>query len=124
MIGLFAAPVAFAGDMTFAEAKALAHHDEASLSAKQQQALVQAQEPVIQSALLSCVAANRPGPFSFVVVAELDAAGKVQKTWRNDESKLGGCFQGVVAKASLNAPPRSPFYSSFEVNVRAGGAGQ
>jgi hypothetical protein len=42
LVLLIAAPAAFAGDMTFANAKALADRDEDSLSGAQKQALVQA----------------------------------------------------------------------------------
>lgn len=125
MVGLIAASsMAHAGEVTFADAKALADRDEGSLTAAQQQALVQAQALVVQAALSSCLAADGPAPFSFTVVVELDSAGRVRKTWRSEESKLASCFQNVVAKASLNSPPRSPFYSSFEMGVRAGGVGQ
>jgi len=124
VVGLIAASVAHAGDMTFADAKTLADRDEGSLSAAQQQALVQAQAPVVQKALSSCLAANGPVPFSFAVVVELDSVGRVRKTWRSDESKLAGCFQNVVAKATLNSPPRSPFYSSFEMGAQVNGIGK
>lgn len=120
LVGLFAAPVAFAGNLAFADAKILADRDEGSLSAEQQQSLALAQAPAIKSALLSCLPVNGPKSFSFVVVVELDSTGKVRKTWRSDESKLARCFQTVVAQVSLNSPPQSPFYSSFEVDSSAG----
>lgn len=124
LVLLIAAPAAFAGDMTFANAKALADRDEDSLSGAQKQALVQAQAPVVQAALSSCLTVNGPKPFSFVVVVELDSTGSVRGTWRSDETKLAGCFQSVAAKATLNSPPRSPFYSSFEMSVSADGVSQ
>ena len=124
LVFLIAAPAAFAGDMTFADAKALADRDEGSLSEAQKLALIQAQAPVLQAALSSCLAVNGPKPFSFVVVVELDSTGSVRGTWRSDETKLAGCFERVVAKARLNSPPRSPFYSSFEMAVSTNGVSQ
>jgi len=119
LAGLLAAQLAYAGDMTFAEAKALADRDEGSLSVAQQQALVQAQAAVVQAAMSSCLAVNRVAPFSFAVVVELDSAGKVRKTWRSEESAMVDCFQSVAAKMNLNSPPHSPFYSSFEMDLPA-----
>jgi hypothetical protein len=102
----------------------LADRDEGSLSDAQKQALVQAQAPLVQAALSSCLTVNGTKPFSFVVVVALDSAGTVRKTWRSDETKLAGCFHSVVAKATLNSPPRSPFYSSFEKGVSVDGVSQ
>jgi len=102
---------------TFDRAKAMADRDEGSLSESQQLALTQSQAPVVQAALSSCLVANGPAPFSFVIVAELDSTGRVVKTWRSEESKLAACFQKVVAKAVLAAPPRTPFYTSFEMTL-------
>lgn len=119
LIGLIAASAAFAGDMTFADAKVLADRDEGALSSEQKLALIQAQAPVVQEGLSSCLGANGQVPFSFFVVVELDSAGKVRRTWRSEESKLASCFQNVAASASLNPPPRSPFFSSFEMNLSA-----
>jgi hypothetical protein len=124
LVLLIAAPVAFAGDITFAGAKALADRDESSLSGEQKQALIQAQAPVIQEALSSCLAGSGQKPSSFVVVVELDSTGAVRTSWRSDESKLAGCFQGVVARARLISPPRNPFYSSFEMDLSADGNSQ
>ncbi|WP_430391650.1 hypothetical protein [Dyella sp. 20L07] len=116
---LIAAPAAFAADVTFADAKARADRDEGSLSAEQQQALAQSQAPLVQAAMSSCLGANGPKPFSFVVVVELDSVGKVLKAWRSDDSKMADCFQTVAAKAKLFSPPKSPFYSSFETELPA-----
>jgi hypothetical protein len=117
LTGLFAASVSYAGGLTYADAKALADRDEGSLSAEQMQTLVQAQAPVLQAALASCMALRGASSFSFVVVVQLDRSGKIGNTWRNDASKLAVCFQNKVAQANLNPPPRSPFYSSFEMDI-------
>lgn len=121
---LVATPAAFAADVTFANAKAWADRDEGSLSAEQQQALVRSQAPVVKAALSSCLGANGSKPVSFVVVVELDSTGKVSKTWRSDDSKIADCFQGMAAKATLFSPPKSPFYSSFEMDLPAGAISQ
>lgn len=123
LVLLITTTAAFADDMTFFNAKTLADRDEGSLSDAQKQALVQAQAPLVQ-ALSSCLTVNGTKPFSFVVVVALDSAGTVRKTWRSDETKLAGFFHSVVAKATLNSPPRSPFYSSFEKGVSVDGVSQ
>ena len=105
------------GGVTFARAKMLADQNEKSLSESQQLALTQAQAVVVQAALSTCLAGNGPRPFSFVVVAELNKTGRVVQTWRSEDSPLATCFQHVVAQASLNAPPATPFYTSFEMNL-------
>ncbi|WP_267221501.1 hypothetical protein [Dyella silvae] len=119
MLLLIAAPAAFATDVTFFDAKVWADRDEKSLSAEQQLALAQSQAPVVQAAMSSCLVANGPDPFSFVVVVELDSAGKVLRTWRRGDSQVAVCFQSMAAKATLFSPPKSPFYSSFEMNLPA-----
>ncbi|MBD8900588.1 hypothetical protein [Rhodanobacter sp. DHG33] len=121
---LIAAPAAFASDAAFANAKALADRDEGALSGEQQQALAQSQAPVVQAALSSCLGANGPKPFSFVVVVELDSTGEVMRTWRSDDSKMADCFQRTASKAKLFTPPKSPFYSSFEMNLPASAISQ
>lgn len=117
---LVAAPAAFAAEVTFADAKAWADRDEGSLASEQHDALVESQAPVIKAAILSCLGTNGPKPFSFVVVVELDSTGKVLHTWRSDDSDLATCFQSIAAKAKLFPPPKSPFYSSFEMDLPAG----
>lgn len=116
---MVAAPMAFGGDMTFADAKAKADRDEGSLSDIRHLALDQSQAAVVQEGLSTCLGAYGPKPFSFVVVAELDATGKVKRTWRSDETELSACFQGVVTKAKLFVPPQSPFYSFFDMRLTA-----
>jgi hypothetical protein len=110
---------AFGGELTFGQAKSLADHDEGALSQQQQLVLNQTQAPVVQSGLAGCLGANGEKPFSFVVVVELDSTGKVRKTWRSDDAGTTECFQNVVAKATLFSPPKSPFYSSFEMKLSA-----
>lgn len=105
------------GGMSYAHAKAMADRDEGSLSESQQVALNKSQAPIVQAGLSSCLVVNGATPFSFVVVAKLDATGHVIQTWQSTASSLSTCFQEVVAKASLNPPPRNPFYTSFEMNL-------
>lgn len=110
-----------AASINFTEAKTLADRDEGSLSAEQSHALVQAQAPLVSAALSACLGAVALPPPPFVVVVELDATGAVSHTWRSDDSTLASCFEAVVAKAKLMPPPRSPFYSSFEMDLSSGG---
>lgn len=124
LILLVTSQTALAGQLSFMSAKALADHDEASLSREKDQELIQSQAPVIQKALSSCLAlTTTTNPSGFVVVVELDSSGKVRKTWRNGNSALAVCFEKVAAEATLVSPPHAPFYSSFEMDFNSDGAG-
>ena len=116
---MIASSSAFGGELTFAQAKSLADHDEGAISQQQKVVLDQSQAPAVQAGLSRCLGANGAKPFSFVVVVELDSTGKIRKTWRSDDAAITNCFQSIVAKATLFLPPKSPFYSSFEMNLSA-----
>ncbi|PPJ44258.1 hypothetical protein C0063_12140 [Pseudoxanthomonas sp. KAs_5_3] len=52
----------------------------------------------------------------FVIVAELDAGGAVRRTWRDGATPLAICVQKQINHKTLAAPPRAPFYTSFELS--------
>jgi uncharacterized NAD-dependent epimerase/dehydratase family protein len=104
-----------AGDMTFEQVKAMADSDEAGLSAEQERALVESQGSVAHPTFAGCRTsdlADRRLPFT--VVMELDATGKVQRTWRSGASAIAECMNRALRAATLTRPPKAPFYSSFE----------
>lgn len=112
---LLAASARAAPDLEFSDAKRLADRDEASLSAQQMEALVASQRSLLDAGAAVC-ATPRPDLSPFVVVVELDADGKVVRTWLQGNSPLAICFRKYVAQRSVAAPPRSPFYSSIELS--------
>ena len=116
-IWLVAAPAAAMDNITFAQAKEMADRDEASLSGSQSQALIEAQGAVVGKALSSCVDGSDLQPPPFTVVVELDSTGAVVRAWRSDETRLAKCFEAIAEKAALNPPPRSPFYSSYAMDL-------
>lgn len=98
----------------YAQAKAKADADEASLTAAEAQQLVAAQGQLLEQ-LASACATPRPDITSFVVVMELDAEGRVINTWRQGGTPLAICFQKGVVNQTLTPPPRVPFHTSLEL---------
>ncbi|MEL1264160.1 hypothetical protein [Pseudoxanthomonas putridarboris] len=98
----------------YPQAKARADADEASLPAAQRDALLQAQTTVLDAAITACATPNADTS-PFVVVVELDAAGRVQRTWREGGTPLAICVQKQINGTTLTTPPRAPFFTSFEL---------
>ena len=108
---------AFASNLSYEQAKARADHDEASLSASQTGALIQSQGTASGASFSKCPPATpRPDLSPFTVVMELDASGKVVRTWRKGSSAIAVCFNGEMSHKSLFKPPKVPFYTSFEMS--------
>ncbi|MCW0203770.1 MAG: hypothetical protein OJI74_18040, partial [Rhodanobacter thiooxydans] len=119
-LAVSALPV-FAATQSYADAKALADRDEASVSKAQSAALLASQKAVIERIVPACAGGVGPaGMPPFVVVVELDAAGKVAATWREGSSDFAVCFEQQLGTLSLFAPPRAPFYTSFEMSMSPG----
>ncbi|MET0808151.1 MAG: hypothetical protein ABWX93_05265 [Pseudoxanthomonas sp.] len=57
-----------------------------------------------------------PDLSALVVVMELDAQGKVVRTWLKGSSPLAICLRKHAAARWLSAPPRAPFHTSIEVS--------
>lgn len=115
---LIACQTAFAADLSFADAKARSCNDEAGLPGDKSEALLASQAEVMDKALSTCPVSINQVPSPFVVVVELDASGLVRKTWRSDDTGFVRCFEDIAAKSKLFSPPFSPFYTSFEVDLR------
>jgi hypothetical protein len=110
------AGVALAAALTYSDAKALADRDEASLGSSSG-ALVEAQGTVLGPLLADCARSiGGADQSSFVVVMELDASGRIVKTWRQGSSPISACFESSVMGKSLVSPPKAPFYTSFEMH--------
>jgi hypothetical protein len=111
----------FAASRSYADAKALADRDEASVSKTQSGALLASQGAAIDRIVPLCARAMGPaGMPPFVVVVELDAGGKIVATWREGNSDFAVCFEKQLGTLSLFVPPRAPFYTSFEMSMAPG----
>ena len=96
-------------------AKQRADADEASLPASSSDAMRAAQGVALDAAIAGC-ATPTADTTPFVVVAELDAGGQVVRTWRDGGTPLAICVQKRIAGSTLSAPPRAPFFTSFELS--------
>lgn len=114
-LAMISMSVAAGPDLEYADAKALADSDEDSLPEEQSSKLVAAQAELMNSGIATCATPN-PNFSAFVVVMELDAGGKVVRTWLQGDSPLAVCFRKHVAAGVLTPPPRAPFYSSIELS--------
>ena len=117
LLFVFLSAGAFAADLSYEQAKARADKDEASLTADQTSALIAAQGQAGGDSFANCPAPTANADLSpFSLVMELDASGKVVKTWLRGSSPIATCFRSEMAKKSLSKPPRAPFYSSFDMS--------
>jgi hypothetical protein len=103
------------GATGFDEAKALADKDETALSKAQADTLKSSLSEVGRIAFRKCMPLPLPDVVPpFTVVMELNATGKVKKTWPSNVSTFTKCIEGTFAVATLFKPPSTPFYTSFE----------
>lgn len=107
--------VAAAPALEYAEAKALADKDEASLASPASQDLLKSQSELLEAGAAAC-ATPTPDLSPFVVVMELDAQGMVVRTWLQGSSPIGICLRKYVSGKTLIVPPRAPFYTSLELS--------
>ena len=100
---------------TFAEAKAQADRDEASLGATAREAFRQAQARQLETSVGNCA---NPGhdTSAFVIVAEVDARGRITRTWRQGDTALAACVEKELNGRFLEPPPRAPFLAAFELS--------
>lgn len=107
---LLAAPT-----LKYADAKALADKDEASLAPAESENLHKTQSGLLDAGTAAC-ATPKPDLSPFVVVMELDGEGKVVRTWLQGSSPIGICLRKYVAGKILFVPPRVPFHTSLELS--------
>jgi hypothetical protein len=112
-LALLLTRAAIAADtLTYPQAKALADRDEAGLSAADARTLMDAQRDAGREILRQCSVAEM-NTLPFTVVMQLDAAGRVVRTWRQGESTVAPCFERELAKRTFPAPESAPFYTAF-----------
>ena len=112
---LLAGQVSTASALEYAEVKALADKDEASLAPEASASLLKLQGELLEAGAAAC-ATPTPDLSPFVVVLELDAQGKVLRTWLQGSSPIGICMRKYVSGKILIVPPRAPFYTSLELS--------
>jgi hypothetical protein len=101
--------------LDYAQAKVLADRDESSLSSPDSAALRSAQGALLEAGSTACATPD-PELSALVLVMELDAQGKVVRTWLQGSSPLAICLRRHAAMQSLPPPPRVPFYTSIELS--------
>ncbi|WP_411832120.1 hypothetical protein [Pseudoxanthomonas mexicana] len=101
--------------LDYRQAYERAQADEASLQGQDNRRLLESQGRLVGAAAAAC-ASPSADPAPFVVVAELDAAGRVVRTWREGATPLAICFEKQLAQATLFTPPRTPFHTFIEMS--------
>ena len=48
---------------------------------------------------------------------ELDAQGRVARTWRGDDLPLTVCIQAKFDGVLLSVPPRAPFFTFLAIDI-------
>ena len=114
-LALLAGTVLAAPILEYADAKTLADKDEASLSSQQGAEMRAAQGVLLESGAAACATPN-PDLSALVLVVELDAQGKIVRTWLQGNSPLAICLRKYTATQTLPAPPRAPFHTSMELS--------
>lgn len=107
--------VTSASAQDFAAVKAHADRDEASLDTNTGAAFQQSQARQLEASVANCASPN-PDLSPLVVVAEVDARGKILRTWRQGDTALARCVEKELNGRFLEAPPRAPFYAAFELS--------
>ena len=106
-----------AAPMDYVDAKRLADADEASVSGPAHDAMLAAQKQLLDAGVVACSLGRPQSDFSpFTIVMRLDAAGRVQQTWRQGSSPLAICLQRYVRDTPLFVPPRAPFHAALEIS--------
>ena len=114
-LALLSGALSAAPTLEYAEVKALADKDEASLAQADSEKLLKAQGELLNAGAAAC-ATPSPDLSPFVVVMELDAEGRIARTWLQGSSPIGICLRKYVAGHVLIVPPRVPFYNSIELS--------
>ena len=103
--------------LEYIDAKRLADADEKSVTGPAHEAMLAAQRKLLDAGVVECSLGKPQKDFSgFTVVMALDAAGHVQRTWREGGSPLAICLQRYVRDKVVFVPPRAPFHTSLAIS--------
>lgn len=109
--------VAQEAPLDFAQAKAMADADEASLGEAARTEALARQRAFLDASVAACAEAGAGADLAdFTVVVRLDGAGNVVRTWRRGDSPLALCIERSARGKPMFVPPRSPFHASLEVS--------
>lgn len=114
ILTLFWSAIAGAQTLGYSEAKARADETEGRLGAADMQRLVEAQGKFAGAAFARCISAAGAPPANFTVVLELNADGRVSRSWLRGESRFAQCFRDRMAADFAFRPTSVPFFTSFE----------
>ncbi|HVI57657.1 MAG TPA: hypothetical protein VM619_02125 [Luteimonas sp.] len=107
--------------MDFEAAKAAADADEASQDTAARAAAMDRQRAFLDEAVAACADVRSTAELrDFVVVVQLDAEGRVARTWRRGDSPLALCIERHARGKVMFVPPRAPFHASLEVGFVPG----
>src|SRR3546814_17851402 len=109
--------------MDFTAAKSAADADEASLDAATSAAALEQQRAFLDARVAACANIRPTAQLEdFVVVAELDASGRVTNTWRRGDSPLALCIERDARGQVMFVPPPAPFHAPTEAAFLPGTA--
>jgi len=110
---------AVAGDAGYDQVRAWAQRDEASLAPAAYTEMLDSMSEVGGAAFTRCMPTPAPETLAaFTVVLQLDAQGKVVRTWREGDAAVARCVDAGFAGKTLFVPPQAPFYAAFEFQVQ------
>lgn len=116
---LLLAAAASAGEMTFEQASALATKDSATLSIDQMASLADSQEKASRAVRAKCPEPVKKADYApFTVVMEVDATGRITRTWLQGSTAVATCFNEGMKAQTLAKPPHAPFYASYNMNYQ------
>ncbi len=103
--------------LEYIDAKRLADADEKTVTGAGHDAMLAAQRTLLDAGVVECSLGKPQQDFSgFTIVMALDAAGRVQRTWREGGSPLAICIQRYVRDKIVFVPPRAPFHTSLAIS--------
>lgn len=103
--------------LDYVDAKRLADADEASVTGSAHAAMLDAQQALLNAGVVECALGRPQTDFTaFTIVMRLDAAGRVQQTWRQGSSPLAICLQRYVRDKTVFVPPKAPFHTALDVS--------
>jgi hypothetical protein len=116
MLLLAALLQAATGDITIAEAEALARRDEATLHGEISSRFFADQGKAVGRSLVACGVNSPREVAGIMVVIRLNERGQVTRTWLNKQTSLGQCFETRLQSEVMQTDGRSEFYSFVNFN--------
>ena len=104
-------------ELTYEQARQAASQDEAKLDGEQVATLAEAQADFMKRAIRKCTARVPRSQLTPVgMVMELDATGRVVRTWLDTDTAVATCLSDAVKTAVFYVPPKAPFLTSMDMS--------